>query len=305
VQFNAFNTSGAGSYTAGPVRIVDNLISNATASAGSGIVVAPSPGRAGAATSIKGVRVVGAVVDELGSSSTAAAIVLSRVYGADVSGNTLKNLHSTGILMTLEGTSYGDSTIVSNNLIEDSIIPSGAYLEIFGPNAIVRGNIARNSTAGIGIQASSPTTIVEANILPGARYAMVNSDTVGHPTAPALQVAGHDGGGQWSFAQPITVPSVLLSQNYTIAGGGTDLSTATPLNAGIVVVAATPAGSGVALPATASWVGGTVKIYNNGRNTLTVYAQGGETIGGAPFIRIASGGVATMTCVHDALWMAG
>ena len=220
VQFNALNTAGGGSYVAGPVLIDGNQITGLTLSGSNGIVVAPSPGVHTATTSIKGAQIVNNVVDELSSTTSGAGYDVSRVYGLVMTGNIFRNGNGQQpYFVTIEDTNAtpGDTSIVSHNIVEDTTNTTVAgYFAVLGPNAIVSENVARNSTGYIAIQVSSPTTIVWGNILPGAAIPISNTDTIGTPTTPGLQLVGNASGFMLNI--PATSCSGQPSKNLAMVG---------------------------------------------------------------------------------------
>lgn len=298
VQFNAFDTATTGGGAASNLLVDGN---NILVTTGCCINIGPSPGVNLPGASISGVRIVNNTCDNLGSASTLASISLQRVLGSEISGNTIKNLNNQGgILVSLDEAGNSDTTLIERNLIVDSTCGGHVYIAAHGPRAIVRDNASYNSTAGVGVQISDPTTILGPNPLLGATFPYSNTTTTGTPTTPAMQIDINHTTRQWVFAQPIAISVVYEAVDYAITATGTNAATAYALTKPYTFFSSTPSGTGAILPAAS--VGAEFVVFNNGGNSLTMYPNTGASIafGSAT---IANGARTRFVCVNAALWL--
>lgn len=298
VQFNAFDTSMTSGGAASNLLVDGNTIA---VTVGCCINIGPSPGVNLPSSSVSNIRIVNNTCDNSGSTSTFASISLQRVIGSDISGNTIKSLtNQPAITVNLDLAGASDTTLIEDNLILDSACGGNAYLVVQGPRAIVRGNAARNSTAGVGVQISDPTTILGPNPLVGATTAYLNSTTAGVPTTPAMQIDANTTTRLWVFTQPISVPVVYEAVDYGVTATGTNAATAFPLVKPYTFFSSTPSGTGAILPAAS--LGSEFVVFNNGGNPLTVYPNAGASIAfGSATLANGTGG--RFICVNAALWL--
>jgi len=82
---------------------------------------------------------------------------------------------------------------------------------------------------------------------------------------------------------------------------GTNLATALQLSADVNVVATTAASTGVALPDAEA--GSQIVVFNNGANSLTVYARTGQTVDGGASVAIAAGKERIFFGISPTIWL--
>jgi hypothetical protein len=86
-----------------------------------------------------------------------------------------------------------------------------------------------------------------------------------------------------------------------IAAAGTNQAGATPITQALVNVTTTGSGAGVVLPPAKA--GMQVNVANNGANTLTVYGNGSDTIGGAASTTITAATMLLFFCAVNGNWL--
>jgi len=103
---------------------------------------------------------------------------------------------------------------------------------------------------------------------------------------------------QWFGAQRT---AVLLGEQATISGAGTNQSTATPITTANAIVATVAAGTGVVLPgASVVGISDRIHVLNKGANTLACYPPSGGAFGTAAAnvpAMIAPGKAADFYCI--------
>jgi hypothetical protein len=100
---------------------------------------------------------------------------------------------------------------------------------------------------------------------------------------------------------PLSTETICGAVASGLTATGTNLATALQLSADISVVATTAASTGVALPDAEA--GAQVVVFNNGANSLTVYARTGQTVDGAASVAIATGKERIFFGISPTIWL--
>ena len=302
INWNAVDTQNLGSFSAENCLIDGNTISGGRAAA---IYVAPL-NTTSACTLI---NITNNYIDQLDvASATANGITVQSATNVIISGNILNNISTPNlpIVVTKEGTSGIVSTNISitDNIIEGSTLTSTAYIGMFGVDGYVSGNISHNSTAEVGVQVDSPTSVVVNNSLV-ATYNVVNKTNLGVDTTPAFQITPDKTNGYWYVQNPIKVNgNIGQNTNYGVTAVGTNLATALAITATYTWVSTVASGTGVALPsAVAKQVGSEYVIWNAGANALKVYANTGDSIlGSGASVTVSASAKIRLVCITTTAW---
>lgn len=274
--------------------------------AGALIYVAPLS----SASTIQDVKIISNYVDQvLGTGpNIPSGIVVQRARNVVIEDNTVVNIGSgvVPIVVTADAWGVSDNCQVLNNTVVDSNIGANTMIAVFGNNHFVDGNKAINSTAigGNGIQVDDPTTIVGINDMVGATFAIQNSHSGGGATTPAAEASYDRANTRWFFRQRVhTESSVSQLPDPDVTATGTNLATAYAIKSAYTNFIVVAASTGCALPSAAIALGEEKVIWNQGANTLTVYAQSGETIGGSASITVAAGAKVRVVAIKPTLYL--
>jgi hypothetical protein len=264
-----------------------------------------------AGSTLQDIKIIDNHIDQNGGTGANSpnGVTVQRTKDAVVSNNTIINIGAGSLAVIVSADSFpgvSDGCTVTNNRLVDSFIGAQSMIGVFGTNHFVEGNKAINSSAigGNGIQVDDPTTIVRVNDMIGATIDVQNSHAGGGATAPAAQATWDRTNSRWYFRQRIRT-DVALSQlpDYAITATGTNLATAYAIKSAYSYFSTVAAGTGAALPSAAVALGEEKVIWNQGANALTVYAQSGETIGGAGSISVAGGAKVRLVALQNAFWI--
>jgi hypothetical protein len=294
----AVNVNAMGTYSENRASYNFLVKGNNFQSAGgtlAGSLIYVSPLNAG--STLQDIKIIHNHIDQNGGTGVNSpnGITVQRTKNAYLSENEIVNVGagSLPIIVTADpfpGVSDGCSVV--NNRVVDSFIGAQSMIGAFGTNHYVAGNKSINSNAigGNGIQVDDPSTIVLANDMVGATIAVQNSHAGGGATTPAGELTYDKTNSRWYTRQRVRT-EVAFSQvpDYAVTATGTNLATAYAIHSAYTYFSTVAASTGAAVPSAAASLGEEKVIWNFGANTLTVYAQSGETIGGSASITVAAG----------------
>jgi hypothetical protein len=303
VNWNAVDTQNLGSFSAENCLIDGNTLSGGRAAA---IFVAPL----NVTSACTLVNITNNYINQLDSAeANDSGITVQSATNVIISGNILNNIASPNIpiIVSKEGVSGVVSTniTITNNIIEGSILTSASYIAMFGVDGYVSGNKSHNSTAEVGVQVDSPTSVVANNSLV-ANFYVVNKTNLNVPTTPAFEQTPDATNGYWYFQNPVKVVGyVAQPTSYGVTATGTTLATALALTSVYTFVSTTAASTGVSLPsALAKQVGSEYVIWNFGANSLIIYANTGDTIlGSGASITISTTTKIRLICITPTAWV--
>ena len=255
------------------------------------------------------IRIINNFFDmENDNTANANAITVQSASGVLIHNNTISRVGASysPIIVTVHDLNVASvgCTITSNAII-NSTLPGQAYVAAFGTRHQISGNVAINSTAGIGVVVDSPTSIVLPNQFNGATTYLANQNSVGTPTTPAFEYTTDQTNSRHYFRQIVRSAGGFQHEvTYGVTAIGTNLATAYVITTPMTYFSSTPVGTGCALPdSTALNTGIEYIIWNQGGNNLVIYAQTGDTIGGVASITIATSTFVRLVAATTGLWM--
>ena len=272
---------------------------------GSGIFVSPLDN----ASVCRDIRIIGNFFDmENDNNATTNAITVQSSSGVLIHNNTISRVIAgySPIIVTVHASNVASvGCVITNNTIINSALVGQAYISAYGTRHQISGNIAINSTAAVGVAVDSPTSIVLPNQFNGATTYIVNQTSGGTPTTPAFELTADQTNSRLYFRQVVRSTGGFQHEvSYAVTALGTNLATAYVITTPQTYFSTVAASTGCALPdSTALNTGIEYAIWNQGANTLTVYAQTGDTIEGGASITVAVGAFVRLIAVTSGLWM--
>lgn len=271
----------------------------------SGIFVSPLDN-----TSVcRDIRIIGNFFDmENDNNANANAITVQSSDGVLIHNNTISrviNTYSPIIVTTHASNTASVGCVITNNTIINSALVGQAYISAYGTRHQISGNVAINSTAAVGVVVDSPTSIILPNQFNGATTYRANQTNLGVPTTPAFEYTTDQTNSRHYFQQIVRSAGGFQHEvTYGVTALGTNLATAYVITTPQTYFSTVAASTGCALPdSTALNTGIEYIIWNQGANTLTVYAQTGDTIGGGASTTVASGAFIRLIAPVSGLWM--
>jgi hypothetical protein len=128
---------------------------------------------------------------------------------------------------------------------------------------------------------------------------------LGVPTTPAFELTTDQTNSRFYFRQRVRSDGGFQHQvSYGVTALGTNLATAFVIINPMSFFSTVASGTGCALPAATTLnTGIEYVIWNQGGNTLTIYAQTGETINGGASITVATSAYVRLIAATVGLWM--
>jgi hypothetical protein len=164
------------------------------------------------------------------------------------------------------------------------------------------------------IEVYGASTTVAANLTSGAYQFALQCQNVGCSSIGNLFANGQYGAsatvnvvgttyGNNGFTAGITAPTVAQQVTTAATAAGTNLATAFPLVSPYTYFNTVASGTGAALPPNAAARGQEWVVWNFGSNTLTIYAQTGDTIVYGASTTIAAGAKSRFVSSGNGLWL--